>query len=187
MKVNWDNRLRDGILYAIGSGVTLLLLFFFYQIHTIHSQVFFVILLFPWWFLTVQATKRLAPDFFGDLEYTVYKIKKEEDERKEMFKPGDAVGKKMTPAQISSKRQPTSSDFWRAQRAAQDSQSPGTQAPTSQPRIVPISYPMKQRSSQARPLGEQTPAGARGSDSERGVVDPDRGPAGDLDSRQPRD
>ena len=47
---------------------------------------------------------------------------------------------------VSPKKQPSSKDFWREQKALLGSQSHGTQALTSSPRIVPVSYPTKPRS-----------------------------------------
>ena len=52
---------------------------------------------------------------------------------------------------MSAKKQPTSEEFWHAQRAGTGSESPGTASGTSGVRLVPVSYPMKRVSKIAVP------------------------------------
>ncbi len=120
--VNWDNRLRDGILYSLGSGLIVLLGVYDETdyVQWIEKTVGFLFLLGVWCFVTVQAINRLFPSFFGDgLEYEQYKLKKDQHSSRD--------------APLTANKQPSQEDFWRDAREKSGSPSVASEAMTSLP------------------------------------------------------
>ena len=109
MKVNWENRFRDGLGYAVVAGFSFLVF--------AGGGLFGIPFAVLGYYCAVKAIGRWFPDFFGDVDYTVYRIKKAEDKRNEMLELGDAVAEELTPEQMLTKGQPSSKDFWAAQKA----------------------------------------------------------------------